>query len=361
MSGVDFDVARAVRQRLESSYFERIDDLTPMQVENWHGDRLFRFVGAGRPCLARLIAQPRVYRTSPCVVYDDALMDAQLAVSGEFVRRGLPHMRPVPSRDGDRLRTDVALANGVARLAVFAWAEGESLARVDAGQAAQIGHWLGRAHAAFESEPWPEAGLPRSHDVEVHAHWCAEVRDIAGRERGAAEALGDHLAACERHVDKMRADIEARRIVVHGDFNLPNVLWIDGGRTLGTVVDFDQIGLSRAIEDLAWVVKWYGLRGSAANPIEHLTPLIEHYAAQRPIPAEEWRCLPSLLWLSGGMNYNFVLKVLRAMEQPRAHRDASLHALAQDYRSRSERLESLGRYLVGNCSPGMPAAAPTSI
>jgi aminoglycoside phosphotransferase (APT) family kinase protein len=159
----------------------------------------------------------------------------------------------------------------------------------------------------------------------------------------------------------LRSGLKRPRIVVHGDFNLPNVLWTDSGRKLGTVVDFDQIGLSRAIEDLAWVVKWYGLRSASSDPLEPLVALIAGYAAQRPIHADEWSCLPALLWLSGGMNYNFVLKVSRALGLPRTERDEQLGILERDYRQRSERLEILGSLLVQRCgsSVGMRVHAPS--
>jgi Ser/Thr protein kinase RdoA (MazF antagonist) len=351
MSGADPHVLEAVGRCLRSAFFERIDELSCLQAENWHGDRLFRFSADGRAHLARLIASPRVYRTSPRFEYDSALLDAQLAVCAEFVRSGLPYMRPASRLDNGALRADVPLASGDGHLAVFEWAEGQALSRVDPVQAGSIGHWLGRSHLVFENRNWPTSALPCSHDFELHARWCADIRELVLGDAETAALLGEHIGACERRIDALRSALDTPRLVVHGDFNLPNVLWADAGRNFGTVVDFDQIGLSRAIEDLAWVVKWYGLRGASPDPFDHLVPLIASYAAQRPIAAREWRCLPELLWLAGGMNYNFVLKVARAIDQPRIQRNHSLRALQRDYRERSERLEAIGTELVRRCGP----------
>ena len=42
---------------------------------------------------------------------------------------------------------------------------------------------------------------------------------------------------------------------MHGDCNFPNMLW--SGDSVTGIVDFDQIGLSDPVEELAWVTKWW--------------------------------------------------------------------------------------------------------
>lgn len=340
----DLDI---VARRLRQVYFERIDSIEEHQVNNWHGDRFFKFCSDGHTYLARMIDCVRIYRTSPQQFVSDDMLRAQLSVCAEFGRYGLPYLQLIRPRVSAALWCELSVADRNVRLVVFRWVDGQSLASVNAAQAAQIGYWLGRSHAAPAAAADVHAtALPHSHDYELHAHWIGDIRRALIGQPQLQAVLEDYLKDCDERIAFLRQHLDTPRIIVHGDFNLPNVLWSGNGESVDTIIDFDQIGLARGIEDLAWVVKWYALRSEPQHMHENLRSLLTQYLSQRALSIAEWRCLPSLLWLNSGVNYNFVLKVVRGINTLAVTElREQLQMLTQSYRVRSEKMSGLGSRL----------------
>lgn len=347
MSDTVRDDSAAIRRSISGYFFERIESFEELQANNWHKDRLFRLSSENRFYLARLIAGQRVYRTSPEFVFTDALLTAQISICTGFCEMGLPYMRPVFPSGNPAGWIKVESSAGSGRLVVFEWADGRTLTHVDRRQTARIGHLLGKSHALMEGFDLPgRDAFPMCHDYELHAHWANDARRVVEGMPDIAAVLAPYLDACDGQVEFLRRRLDTPTLVVHGDLNLPNVLWSPSGEDVDTIVDFDQIGLSRAIEDLAWVVKWYGVRSDSMDALDNLVALLENYLAQRALSPAEWASLPALLSLNSGMNYNFVLKLARIAEVwPISGGDELLGKLVRDYRERSERMHALGHRL----------------
>lgn len=336
-----------VARHLTQVYFDTLESIDEHQVSNWHGDRFFKLSGDGQCYLARVIDCVRLYRTSPQQFVSDAMLHAQLSACAEFGRQRLPYLQLVRPTYGAAAWSELSLGARDARLIVFRWVEGQALARVSEAHAAQIGYWLGRSHAALaDCTDIDVSALPYSHDYELHAHWVGDLRRALSGQPQLYAVLADYLTDCDNRIAFLRQHLDTPRIIVHADFNLPNVLWTADGESVDTVIDFDQIGLARGIEDLAWVVKWYALRSEPQHMYRNMRCLLTHYLSQRALSVAEWECLPALLWLNSGVNYHFVLKVVRAIDTSSvAVLREQLELLARSYRSRSESMSELGRRL----------------
>ncbi len=109
------------------------------------------------------------------------------------------------------------------------------------------------------------------------------------------------VSLAARAIDAARSD--QQRAVVHGDLNFPNVLWSSGAIT--GIVDFDQIGVARPLEELAWVVKWWARGHGIGNhwPDAALAcAVVDGYGV-----VDDVRPLSAMLWLTGCLNANSVL------------------------------------------------------
>lgn len=335
----------ALRRALLSSYFGQIESLSELSVQNWHGDRFFRLASADVSYVVRTIERGRPYRTSPPQILTDSLLSAQLRTCEALSSHRLPYMELVAPKNAETPWGEAVIAGREYRVVVFKWVEGKVLQQVNSRQVAQIGYWLGRSHAYSRDALNPDPDVfPRSHDYELHDQWSRDTRQLLAASPLAEEIVSPYLEKCDQHVAFLRQHLRTARIVVHGDFNLQNVFWTEAGQRLGTVIDFDQIGVSRAVEDLGWVVKWYGLRSAPGEDLDSLVALLRQYDSQRALSGEELQCLPALLWLSCGLNYNFVLRVGHVMGGSSTNAVADqLRAIERNYRERSERMTELGR------------------
>jgi Ser/Thr protein kinase RdoA (MazF antagonist) len=339
------DECEALRNALLCSHFGQIESLSELSVQNWHGDRFFQLASAGVSYVVRIIERGRLYRSSPPQILADSLLSAQLRTCEALSRHGLPYMALVAPKNLEMPWSEAVIAGREHRVVVFKWVTGVVLQQINRSQAEQIGFWLGRSHAySLDAlNPDPEV-FPRSHDYELHDQWSRDTRQLVAVSPLAEEILSPYLQRCDQHVAYLRQHLRTARILVHGDCNLQNVFWTEVGQRLGTVIDFDQIGLSRAVEDLGWVVKWYGLRSAPGEDVDNMAALLWQYTAQRALSNEELQCLPALLWLSCGMNYNFLLRVRHIMSgSPPDTVAHQLRAMELGYRERSERMSQLGR------------------
>ena len=91
---------------------------------------------------------------------------------------------------------------------------------------------------------------------------------------------------------------------MHGDCNFPNILW--SGDSVTGVVDFDQIGVSDPIEELAWVTKWWSRPRGIAD-LSHDPALAREVLAGYDDDRVDREVLAAVLWLTGCLNANSVL------------------------------------------------------
>ena len=101
---------------------------------------------------------------------------------------------------------------------------------------------------------------------------------------------------------------------MHGDCNFPNILW--SGDSVTGIVDFDQIGVSDPVEELAWVTKWWSRPRGIAD-LTHDAALAREVLAGYGDDGVDRDVLAAGLWLTGCLNANSVLHMLHASADAR--------------------------------------------
>lgn len=124
------------------------------------------------------------------------------------------------------------------------------------------------------------------------------------------EMLLNYISLVEYHIDKART--ESLEFIVQSDLNNLNILWNSNGEIIG-IVDFESITYTDRIEGLAWLIKWYsrphGIGSHEMSPALAKAVLLG-YGAEEILTPSDLRRLPSLLWLSGCLNWNFTAKTI---------------------------------------------------
>ena len=111
-------------------------------------------------------------------------------------------------------------------------------------------------------------------------------------------------------IERIRSAPARRKLVVHGDCNFPNILWT--GDSVTGIVDFDQIGLSDPVEELAWVTKVVVARPRGIADLTHDRALAGDVLAGYGDAGVDRDVLAAALWLVGCLNANSVLHMLHA-------------------------------------------------
>jgi aminoglycoside phosphotransferase len=110
-------------------------------------------------------------------------------------------------------------------------------------------------------------------------------------------------------VDRIRSAPARSKLVVHGDLNFPNIFW--SGDSVTGIVDFDQIGVSDRVEELAWATKWWSRPRGIAERF-HDSALARDVLAGYDDSRVDQEVLSAVMWLSGCLNANSVRHVLQA-------------------------------------------------
>lgn len=84
------------------------------------------------------------------------------------------------------------------------------------------------------------------------------------------------------------------------------------GEVIG-IVDFESITYTDRVEGLAWLIKWYlrpyGIGSHEMSP-DLAKAVLRGYDAEEILTQNDLSRLPSLLWLSGCLNWNFIDKTI---------------------------------------------------
>jgi Ser/Thr protein kinase RdoA (MazF antagonist) len=278
--------------------------------ENWHGDGhwLVRDHEGNRFSL-RAVTFGREIRWEETRRHDLSVLTAQLDAADDFIAAGLPFM----------VRVGEPVVAGDSFVTMFGWLEGDVAGTATPDRAFAMGRLLRRMH---------DLALPVDDRLPVH--------DVAAAAERSLRELADIADAsfteqAREMVDRIRSSPERGRIVVHGDCNFPNVLW--SGDSVTGVVDFDQIGVSDPIEELAWVTKWWSRRRGIAD-LSHDPALAREVLAGYDDDRVDREVLAAMLWLTGCLNANSVVRTLHASADARP-------AMLAGLRERADSLEAL--------------------
>ena len=198
-------------------------------------------------------------------------------------------------------------------VAMFGWLDGVVAAGATPERAFAAGALLARIH---------ELDLPVDERLPEH--------DVVGAAERSLQELGaiadaEFVEMAREMIDGVRSSPARRKLVVHGDCNLPNILW--SGDSVAGIVDFDQIGVSDPVEELAWVTKWWSRPRGIAD-LTHNPALAREVLAGYGDDRVDRDVLAAVMWLAGCLNANSVLHMLYASADARPAVLAGLRARA---------------------------------
>jgi Ser/Thr protein kinase RdoA (MazF antagonist) len=299
--------------------------------QNWHRDIHLCAYADGAWYSIRLVRRGRPYSTTPATALDDCVLRAQLRF-GDRLADAIPFMRRVAPADGHPWH-ELSLGGIGYRIVVFAWCSGVSVPSRLSNSTQRIGSLLRAAHDA--AAEYVDDNLPSTHSSSHHAAYAARIRDAAERIDRPAE-LDRHLGEAQRRIS-LAERCNGDAIAVHGDYNTPNLLW-DAGGTISGVVDFDHIGRSSRVAELAWALKWHVRdEGGELASIERARALLAGYGSSAALRAES-AALPAFAWLTIGMNFSVMDKLCDAFAAGDASR---IRAIVDDVSRRAAELERI--------------------
>lgn len=262
----------------------------------WHGDSVYAIgTGSTRAVL-------RCYRLGRPRRWEDPrpLALAGLRDQAELARLMACHGAPIQIvTAGPQL-----VAPGWAS-SLLTWIPGIPVTGSTRRLASIVGSLLADLHrigASLEVERW--SALPR-HDLVGMAR--RSIEELSGLVPASFVTDAEDRIAAIQHAGPP--------IAVHGDLNIPNIVWSDGQPSL---VDLDQVGAGWPSEELAWAMKWWSRRdgvGSGTHEGSLSDTLLEGYGTP-PDPV----VLRPMLWLTGCLNANAVIAIKAGSVDDRPNR-----------------------------------------
>lgn len=222
---------------------------------------------------------------------------------------------------------------------MFEWMEGEHITHCTEPVSEKFSKLARKIHdisVSYESDVFTK---------ESHVYGSEQFLGIIQRELGSIkftastdELLQNYLSLIEYHIQKAKTD--SLEFIVQSDLNNLNILWDRNGEVIG-IVDFESITYTDRVEGLAWLIKWYsrpyGVGSHEMSPAL-AKAVLRGYDAKAILNQSELSRLPSLLWLSGCLNWNFMDKTIDLLKNKEEIR---LVEHLTKYLKRGEKLLSL--------------------
>jgi Ser/Thr protein kinase RdoA (MazF antagonist) len=234
----------------------------------------------GRRCSGGLLAlnsyENRVYKVdiddAPAVVakfyrpqrWPDAAIREEHAFTRELASHEIPAVSPLARADGETLCTHAGF-----RFTLFPWQPGRAPELNNPEDRRMLGRYLGRLHAVGRTASFEHR--PRIDDVEIFGRepvrYVLAQGFIPAYLQAAFVSLTDALLA--RIESALAEALPYRRLRLHGDCHLGNILWTASGPH---IVDFDDCRSGPAVQDL-----WMLLSGGRAEMELQLGALLSGY------------------------------------------------------------------------------------
>lgn len=308
-----------------------------LQSNNWHGDLHFKIYIDNKSFSARFIGNKR-YETDVFIKLSDKVLNEQIRFCNYLLNSGIPFMKHVPTVHGESFTT-IYFEDKVWKFILFEWIKGEHLTQCTNTIARTFGAFARKIHnisSKFETNIFPQESHSKGYR-EFH-NLLVTHATLSKLSPPTTDLLNSYLNEIEHHTDRAKTD--SYDFIVQSDLNPLNILWNQREQIVG-VVDFESITYTDRVEGLAWLVKWYsrthGIASHEMSPILAKS-VLQGYGADELLTPKELKRLPSLLWLTGCLNWNFTSKTIELIKN---NEDALLKEHLMIYFKRGEILLSL--------------------
>ncbi|WP_217558926.1 phosphotransferase enzyme family protein [Paenibacillus sp. GbtcB18] len=308
-----------------------------LQSNNWHGDLHFKIHIDNKSFSARFIGNKR-YETDVFIQLSDKVLNEQIRFCNYLLNSGIPFMKHVPTVNGESF-TSICFEDKVWKFVLFEWMEGEHLTQCTDTIARTFGAFARKIHnisSKFETNVFPQESHSKGHQ-EFYNLLVAHATS-SKLSPPTTDLLKSYLNESEHHKDRAKTD--SHDFIVQSDLNPLNILWNQREEIIG-VVDLESITYTDRVEGLAWLVKWYSrTHGIASHEMSPLLAksVLQGYGADELLTPRDLKRLPSLLWLTGCLNWNFTSKTIELIKN---NEDALLKEHLMKYFKRGEILLSL--------------------
>lgn len=308
-----------------------------LQLLSWHGDLHFKIYVDKKAYSARFIGNKR-YETDVFIKLSNEVLTEQIRYCNYLLDSGIPFMKHVPTAIGEPF-TRICSEEKEWRFVLFEWINGEHLTHCTEAIARTFGAFARKIHnlsSTFETDVFPKESHSKGHES-FYNLLCAHA-DSTKFSLSTSDLLTKYIKEIEYHKDKAKTD--SYDYFVQTDLNPLNILWNPYEEIIG-VVDFESITYTDRAEGLAWLVKWYSRTDGIAS--HQMSPLLakavlEGYCAEEILSPRNLDRLPSLLWLTGCLNWNFASKTIELIKNKE---EALLKEHLLKYFKRGEILVSL--------------------
>lgn len=308
-----------------------------LQPDSWHGDLHFKIHVDNKSYSARFIGNKR-YESDVFINLSDEVLTEQLRFCNFLLNSSIPFMKLVSTLNGEPF-TLVEAADKQWRFVLFEWLQGQHFTHCTESTAEKLGAFARRIHnisSKFETVVFPKESHCKGYD-HFYQLLCTHA-DSTKFSPSTNALLKSYFNEIEYHKDKVITD--CYDYIVQSDLNPLNILWKEDEEISG-VVDFESVTYTDRVEGLAWLVKWYSRTHGIAS--HELSPtlaksVLRGYGAEELLTQRDFERLPSLLWLSGCLNWNFTAKTMELLKN---HEEALLKEHLTTYFKRGEILRSL--------------------
>lgn len=306
--------------------------------KNDHGDDHLKVKIGEKSYSARFISERR-YNHDVFIPLTDEVLTEQMRFASFLSRNGIPFMRQVPTAEG-RDFGKLTWEGTRYRFLLFEWMEGRHITRCTGQVAHTFGVMVRQWHTLAADYDSP---LPRVSHRDGSLKFVAMLEQASNTaDSGCRGRLSAYLADARKRIE--HAFQSSREYIMQSDLNPLNILWDDRGKIVG-IIDCEHIGYTERVEGLAWLIKWYSrTEGLSSHEVsaELAASLLSGYGAEDCLRREDWERLPSLLWLTGCLNWGFVRKTLHLLNQSsQASMRRELDAHLAKYWERGEKLSAL--------------------
>lgn len=229
--------------------------------------------------------QRRILRLAPAERRSSAEVSAELAYVEHAITGGIRANQPMTARDGSLVQT-VESSSGQFQACVLEYMDGVELELKDMSPETMSawGTSLGMLHAA--SEGWPTTGRPTWKSTLAGIHASLRADDVVALRA---------LSSIERSLETLRIDT-ATFGLIHGDFELDNLIWDDG---VPGIIDFDDCIGNWFVMDIVCALRdlWDDCVSHIDLSAPSLISFVRGYRSVRALPDEELACIPLFLEL----------------------------------------------------------------
>lgn len=288
--------------------------------DNWHGDLHYKIAVEGKSYSARFMAYQRAKEdASPFANLADEVLREQMRYVDHLLARGIPFMKRVKTTEGDAFVLVEDDRGVIRRCMLFEWMDGVHITVNTEEVAFRMGEMARRYHDA--SQGFATDVLPRK----IHTENYLQMIELLGRERDkraltgkVRKRLNAYIAHAKEQIRSGHRDpSESDLLVMTSDLNSVNVLWEETSRTINGIIDFEHLSLSDRVQDLTWLIKWYSrTEGMHSHKVSNqlAQALMYGYRAHELLTDDDYARFPALLWLSGCLNWNFVQKTVKLIQ-----------------------------------------------